>query len=885
MPMRSFIAIALFCCSFTSLLAASLLAGDAANSAANSAAELRAFDQSFTARVQPLLKTYCFKCHSGDTTEAEIDLAAFKSVADMRTELKTLQKMRHILETNQMPPKEAKQPGDAEKEILTTWVRSFLSHEARANAGDPGPVVLRRLNNAEYTYTLQDLTGIDTLDPAKEFPVDGAAGEGFINSGAAQTMSPALFTKYLDAAKQISRHAVLVPDGIRFSRHTTRRDKTNELLARIQSFYSQFCDDGAGAMVDLQGIKFTTNKGGLLPVERYLAALVQERDALLSEETSVESVARAHNLNARYLTTLFEAFSTSNAEPSYLLDSIRARWRTANKEDVAALSREIAETQKVLWKFNSVGQIGRQGGPKSWLEPVSPVATRRDLRLKLPPNSDGSDIVIYLTANDLGDGNQHDFVVYQQPRIEFDPATKVPPVMLRDVKALTGQFQETIQRELGNTAKYLAAVRKLGTAPTLTIEQIAAGEKLNLDLFESWIALADLKTRTDRKIRGHFTTKLTNVQGYKTINGWGSLQTPSLMTNASTDDIGFLTLTVPARGVTVHPSPTLESIVAWRSPVNGGIQINGLVADADNKCGNGAEWRIELLGEFGITKIGGGTIENGARKEFKPTAKFEVRQGDVLSLVVGPRDGGHACDTTHVELAIATIGKDQKVWSLTKDIVDNVLASNPLPDSYGNSDVWHFCVSESKPGSKSTITGGTSVAVWRNAVFAGKPVNELEALEQAIQLILSSDDNAPSEPDRKLREQLTDWRGPLDWLKTLRKDNKAVVSKYGLVGAEFGRHPNGASNSSPIGEADCCLRAPHSLEIRLPAKLFAGAEFVTTADLQSGKQGSVQVQLSTAKPTANALSLNAPVLVSTESQSKVEAAVKQYRDLFPPALC
>jgi hypothetical protein len=91
-----------------------------------------------------------------------------------------------------------------------------LGEEARstslalANAGDPGPVVLRRLSNHEYTYTLRDLTGVDSLDPAREFPVDGAAGEGFTNAGAALVMSPALLTKYLDAAKEVAAHLVLV---------------------------------------------------------------------------------------------------------------------------------------------------------------------------------------------------------------------------------------------------------------------------------------------------------------------------------------------------------------------------------------------------------------------------------------------------------------------------------------------------------------------------------------------------------------------------------------------------------------------------------------------------------------------------------------------------
>ena len=71
---------------------------------------------------------------------------------------------------------------------------------AARTAGDPGPVVLRRLSNAEYTASLRDLTGVATLDPGKEFPVDGAAGEGFTNVGQALVMSPEMVDKYLDAA-------------------------------------------------------------------------------------------------------------------------------------------------------------------------------------------------------------------------------------------------------------------------------------------------------------------------------------------------------------------------------------------------------------------------------------------------------------------------------------------------------------------------------------------------------------------------------------------------------------------------------------------------------------------------------------------------------------
>ena len=48
-----------------------------------------------------------------------------------------------------------------------------LDLEGLRNAGDPGPVLARRLSNAEYDYTIRDLTGVD-LRPAHEFPVDPA---------------------------------------------------------------------------------------------------------------------------------------------------------------------------------------------------------------------------------------------------------------------------------------------------------------------------------------------------------------------------------------------------------------------------------------------------------------------------------------------------------------------------------------------------------------------------------------------------------------------------------------------------------------------------------------------------------------------------------------
>src|SRR6185437_10349329 len=124
-----------------------------------------------------------------------------------------------------------------------------------------GRVVVRRLSNAEYNNTVRDLTGVD-LQPARDFPVDGAAGEGFTNAGDALVTSPTLLNKYLGAAKDIAAHAVLLPDGFRFSPAKTRRDWTEETLTELRTFYGHYSGDGK------------------LPLRPYLMATIRHREEI-----------------------------------------------------------------------------------------------------------------------------------------------------------------------------------------------------------------------------------------------------------------------------------------------------------------------------------------------------------------------------------------------------------------------------------------------------------------------------------------------------------------------------------------------------------------------------------------------------------------------------
>ncbi len=142
-------------------------------------------------------------------------------------------------------------------------------------------------------------------------------------------MSPSLLTKYLDAGKEIARHAVLLPDGFRFSPSTTRRDWTNDVLAQIRQTYLRHTDTRGSTHVKLQGLEWETNEGGRLPLEKYLAATLAERESLAAGGKTIEAVAQERGLNVKYLGGLWNMLN--GKEPSQLLDSLRVRWRAPSR--------------------------------------------------------------------------------------------------------------------------------------------------------------------------------------------------------------------------------------------------------------------------------------------------------------------------------------------------------------------------------------------------------------------------------------------------------------------------------------------------------------------------------------------------------------------------
>ena len=197
-------------------------------------------DQQFTQTVRPFVTKYCIGCHSGQMPAAQFDIKSYTSAEMVKDDFARWSLLADRLTAKEMPPKPMPHPPEEAAQQVIDWVHALRAQLIKTSAGDPGLVLARRLSNAEYNYTIRDLTGQD-MQIAREFPVDPANTAGFDNSGESLTMSPALLKKYLQGAREVSDRLVLTPDGLQFAAYPTlvETDRDKYGIQNILSFYAR----------------------------------------------------------------------------------------------------------------------------------------------------------------------------------------------------------------------------------------------------------------------------------------------------------------------------------------------------------------------------------------------------------------------------------------------------------------------------------------------------------------------------------------------------------------------------------------------------------------------------------------------------------------------
>ncbi len=208
--------------------------------AAVDAAPVSELERKFAQTVRPFMTRYCIGCHSGDAPAAQFDMRPYSTVDAVVRDHARWNLIMERLAAKEMPPSQGPQPATESRQQVVGWIQAMRASEARRHAGDPGEVLAHRLSNAEYNYTIRDLTGVD-IRPTREFPVDPANQAGFDNTGESLSMSPALLNKYLQAAREVGDHMVLTPDGFDFAPHPmlVETDREKYAIKRIVDFYAR----------------------------------------------------------------------------------------------------------------------------------------------------------------------------------------------------------------------------------------------------------------------------------------------------------------------------------------------------------------------------------------------------------------------------------------------------------------------------------------------------------------------------------------------------------------------------------------------------------------------------------------------------------------------
>ena len=260
----------------------------------------------FAKTVRPFLTTYCLSCHGQREPAAQLDLSGFTTMAALWQDGRRANQILERLEAEEMPPKGARHPRPEQRRAALDWFHAVRDYETRRNAGDPGIVLARRLSNAEYNYTVRDLTGVD-IRPTRKFPVDPANTAGFDNSGETLNMSPTLLKKYLEAAREVASHVYLKEKGFAFAPHPmlAETDRDKFAVHQIIDFYHQQNTDYVSYF--------------------QVAWRFRHRAALGQPKATLADFARQNGVSAKYLETVWRTLE--KAEEVGPLVKLQAMWR------------------------------------------------------------------------------------------------------------------------------------------------------------------------------------------------------------------------------------------------------------------------------------------------------------------------------------------------------------------------------------------------------------------------------------------------------------------------------------------------------------------------------------------------------------------------------
>lgn len=156
----------------------------------------RAQQQQFSAEIQPLLQTFCQRCHNAEKITSGVRVDQLAGIPEDR-HLHLLKDIRRQVNDGLMPPEDEPQMTAQQRSLMSSWIEQALIAAKTRKVQKNGAA--RRLTVVQYRNTLRDLLGLredltDTLAP------DALSKDGFTNNEHTMTLSPLQIEAFFDIA-------------------------------------------------------------------------------------------------------------------------------------------------------------------------------------------------------------------------------------------------------------------------------------------------------------------------------------------------------------------------------------------------------------------------------------------------------------------------------------------------------------------------------------------------------------------------------------------------------------------------------------------------------------------------------------------------------------
>jgi len=166
--------------------------------------------EGYKSRVAPFFKEHCITCHGPEKSKGKVTLHSIDGDISAGREVERWEQILKALKSQEMPPEDKKQPGEAERKELVKWIESGLRDSIAKSSKAAAIPTARRLTNFEYQNTIRDLIGFK-LNLIKNLPEDPVKPYKFNNTAEYMLLGPEQMDRYLENARRAMASAIVDP--------------------------------------------------------------------------------------------------------------------------------------------------------------------------------------------------------------------------------------------------------------------------------------------------------------------------------------------------------------------------------------------------------------------------------------------------------------------------------------------------------------------------------------------------------------------------------------------------------------------------------------------------------------------------------------------------